>query len=209
MKANEYALLVANNFLRNISLDGSHEDTGLRIFNRPGLPEDLPPKKHKRKHHKQVSFLTEHRDSISVENADSLFAHESSENDELRDRLLDSSSSSLPFHRRAIFELEDFENASEAGPNSRRISLADETDRLLLEAKLRSPIEREKRAKKFSRQQSFGRDRQSTGDGKNLLQKLGQLLVPSSNVSPTSSNEQLRMAPKLPEASQDDPGTFL
>lgn len=33
----EYHLIVARNFLRNISLDGTYEDTKLRIFNHPGL----------------------------------------------------------------------------------------------------------------------------------------------------------------------------
>jgi hypothetical protein len=38
-RESNYRLLVAHNYLRNISLDGSHDDTVLHMFNRPGLPD--------------------------------------------------------------------------------------------------------------------------------------------------------------------------
>lgn len=36
-----YRLLVAHNYLTNISLDGSYDDTVLRIFKQRGLPQDI------------------------------------------------------------------------------------------------------------------------------------------------------------------------
>jgi hypothetical protein len=36
-----YRLLVAHNFLKNISLDGTYDDTVLRIFKERGLPQNV------------------------------------------------------------------------------------------------------------------------------------------------------------------------
>ncbi len=56
-KSKEYQLAVARNFLRNISLDGTHEDTGLRIFNRPGFQDiNFPERKQEGSKMCQVAF---------------------------------------------------------------------------------------------------------------------------------------------------------
>ncbi|CDX47417.1 Cyclin N-terminal domain-containing protein [Caenorhabditis elegans] len=44
-KKSNYHILVAQNFLSNISVDGSHNDTNLRIFQTKGLPKISPTEK--------------------------------------------------------------------------------------------------------------------------------------------------------------------